>query len=118
MVQKFQIDEYACQCVSNAASRKVAYMVYPHVDCFTSGWLEKMSAKCGVTIVVVYVPLDRWNDDLTPWSEPPEAKGFQPFGGDAMRFYKELTTKIVPEVEKTLGLSSVAERDLVGVSLS
>lgn len=118
MVKKIQIDSYTCDAVVNTTTSKVAYLIYPQVNCFTADWLEGMSSKCGVSIVVVYVPINRWNDDLTPWPEPPEAKGFQPFAGNAAQFYNELTTKIIPEAEKALGLTKVAGRDLIGVSLA
>lgn len=118
MLKKIQIDEYICEGVENTASDRVAYMIYPHVDGFTTGWLEDMSSKFGISIVMVYVALERWNNDLTPWPEPPESKGFQPFAGDAPEFYRELTEKIIPQAEKTLGLVNVAQRDLIGVSLS
>lgn len=120
MVRKIQIDSYTCDVAVNSASYKVAYMIYPHVDGFSSEWLEKMSSRFGISIVMVYVPLEKWNDDLTPWPEPAEAKGkgFQPFAGDAGQFYSELTAKIIPEVEKVLGPAKVSERDLVGVSLA
>lgn len=118
MIKNFQIDSYACTAAVGQQSAKVVYMIYPHVDGFTDAWLGEMSLRCGVTIVMVYVPLDRWNDDLTPWPEAAEAKGFQPFGGKAADFYNELVTKIIPSAETTLGLSGITRRDLIGVSLA
>lgn len=118
MIRKFETGDYTCAAAVNAASSKAVYMIYPRVDVFGDEWLDDMSSKYGVTIVVVFVPLGRWNDDLTPWPEPPEAKGCPPFAGKACDFYTELTQKIIPEAEKNLALEHISGRDLAGVSLA
>lgn len=107
-----------CSCVANAASSRVVYMIYPAVSGFTAEWLEQQAAKTGSSIVMVYVALDKWNDYLTPWPEPGETAKAQPFGGQASEFLHALVTEIIPRAEVALGLESVTERDLVGVSLA
>lgn len=118
MVKIIQTDGYTLDCVAGGNSGRVVYMIYPAVSVFTPGWLEDKAARYGVSVVVVYVPADRWNDDLTPWPEPPEAKGFEPFAGRGAGFFSELTEKIIPAAEKALDVAAVSERDLAGVSLA
>lgn len=115
MIRKFEIEGYNCVCLPNPKAEKVIYMIYPFVNGFDEQWLQTQSTTRGVSLVVVYIPLNRWNDDLTPWPEPPEAKGFEPFGGDAPAFLDLLIRKIIPECETGL---SFKERDLLGVSLA
>lgn len=99
-------------------SRKAVYMIYPLIEGISSSWLEDMSATHGVSLVMVYVPADRWNDYLTPWPEPGEAPGCPPFGGEAANFLDVLKTQVIPASEKAIGITDIAERHLIGVSLS
>lgn len=117
-ISEVKIEGFKCEFVRNVTSEKVAYMIYPSVSGFSSDWLRQMAECHGVSIAMIYVPVDLWNDVLTPWAEPPEAKGFTPFAGDASQFYETLTSKIIPATDRELSLSTVSERDLIGVSLS
>lgn len=98
--------------------QRVVYMIYPEIAGLSDGWLQEMADKYGVAVVMVYVPADKWNDVLTPWPEPGEAKGFPPFAGEGAQFLKTLQEDIIPQVEKTMGLPAGLRRDLIGVSLS
>lgn len=115
MIQKTEIAGYNCTFIPFPGSSKTVYMIYPAVAGFTDQWLQRQASDCRVSIVMVNIPLDRWNNDLTPWPEPPEAKGFEPFGGDASSFLNILLTQIVPECEKHIPTD---ERILMGVSLA
>lgn len=100
---------------------KVAYMIYPDTrNYFPEKWLETLAVTYKVSIVMVYIPLDKWNDMLTPWPEPAEASGssFAPFSGDAAHTLEILQREIVPQCEATLKVENIIVRDLIGVSLS
>lgn len=115
MITKINIEGYDCHCVENKESSTIAYLIYPAIVPFEDEWIERMSALHKVSMAVVYVPADQWNDALTPWPEPGEAKGCEPFGGKAPEFLKLLQKQIIPGVEKLI--SGVEHRDLMGVSL-
>ena len=117
MVTKTNIEGYECHCAVSDGSATVAYLIYPALVPFEDSWLLRMSAELRVTLVAVYVPADDWNDALTPWPEPGEAKGFPPFAGKAREFLQLLQSRILPEVEKANNLHNIEGRDLLGVSL-
>ena len=117
MIKNLNIGALKCECVRNDKSDVVTYMIYPAVVSFDQGWIERMSTEYGVSIVMVYVPSDDWNNFLTPWPEPGEEKGFPPFAGQASEFLKTIQEKVIPEADEVLGLSQ-PQRDLIGVSLS
>lgn len=112
-----KIEGLRCTCVANDASARVVYMIYPQVEGFTEDWLEGQAKQNGCSIVIVYVPLDKWNDYLTPWPEPGETPRAQPFAGEGAEFLKMLQTEIIPQAEKVLEIEAVTERNLIGVSL-
>lgn len=115
MIKKTEIAGYKCVIATYETSEKTLYMIYPQVAGFDEQWLQNQATRLSMSLVMVYVPLTNWNNDLTPWPEPPEAKGFEPFGGDAPQFFKILSNQIVPECEKEV---STKERILMGVSLA
>lgn len=117
MIKEVNINGYNCQCALNKESSIVCYMIYPALEPFEEEWLDKMSQDLKVNLVAVYVPADKWNDVLTPWPEPGEVKGYEPFAGKAHEFLKMLTGTILPEVEKECGMDADIKRDLMGVSL-
>ena len=117
MISKYNISGFDCHAAVNSGSDKVAYMIYPELVPFEDEWLQRMATQHNVSIIAVYVPADKWNDALTPWPEPGEAKGCPPFGGKAQNFLDILTKEIIPEAEKESGLTSPISRDLIGVSL-
>lgn len=118
MVTNVTIEGFKCTCVGTIHSDTVTYMIYPEAAFLDEKWLQNLSAAHGVSIVVIYVPSEKWNDLLTPWPEPPEANGFPPFGGDASVFEGILNDVIIPQAETTCNLKGIKTRDLIGVSLS
>lgn len=118
MVNKINISGFGCSCVPFTGASTVTYLLYPALVPFADEWLEKMSMRHKVSVIAVYVPGEKWNDVLTPWPEPPEAKGFPPFAGEAANFLKLLSETIMPGAEKACGITGVASRDLIGVSLA
>ena len=117
MIKNIKIEGISCACVPSNTSTRIVYMIYPHIDGFTDEWLETQARENNCSLVVVYVPVDKWNDYLTPWPEPGETAGAEPFAGEGAEFLKILVDDIIPQAEKVLGMSHVAERDVVGVSL-
>lgn len=115
MLRKIEIEGYNCVCVSNTESDKVIYMLYPFVNSFEEQWLQALATQYDISLAVVNIPLNRWNDDLTPWPEQPESSGFDSFGGDAASFLNTLFSRIIPECEQCIGIK---KRDLMGVSLA
>ena len=115
MVTKLNIKGYQCHLAMNAMAETITYMIYPALEQLEDKWLEKMAGLHKINLVIVYVPAEDWNNVLTPWPEPPEAKGFDPFGGEASKFLEFLQKDIIPSVESHVKIKS---RDLVGVSLS
>ena len=77
--------------------------------------IEKSHGKYSCSIV--YIVINAWDDDLTPWSAPNSTAGSPDFKGLAPETLKTLTTKIIPDVEKREGISP-AQRDIAGYSLS
>lgn len=118
MIKKIEIDGFNCTCIYNGVSTRVVYMIYPQVAGFTDDWLSSQSEKNNCSIVVVYVPLNKWNNCLTPWPEPGETPHADSFAGEASDFLKILQEKITPVSEDTLGIKGFPERDLIGVSLA
>ena len=117
MIKNIKIEEISCACVPNNESTRIVYMIYPLVNGFKEDWLKTQARKNKCSLVLVYVPLDKWNDYLTPWSEPGETPDAQPFAGEGATFLETLQDDIIPQTEKVLGINLVTERDLVGVSL-
>lgn len=117
MLQKLTVEGYECVCAPVAQSSSIVYLIYPALEEFEDEWLLRMSDLHKTSLVMVYVPVDQWNDALTPWPEPEEAKGCPPFGGESARFLKLLQDKIIPEVEKSCNIPPLTPRDLMGVSL-
>ena len=117
MIKNIKIEDISCTCVPNNAGTRIVYMIYPIVNIFKEDWLETQAIKNKCSLVVVYVPLDKWNDYLTPWPEPGETPDAQPFAGEGAIFLKTLQDDIIPQTEKVLGINHAVERDLIGVSL-
>ncbi|MCH5228664.1 MAG: hypothetical protein J1F12_01550 [Muribaculaceae bacterium] len=116
MIKK-HIDGYDCHCVPFEGADTVAYMIYPQLAELEDKWLQRMSELHKVNLVAVYVPADQWNDALTPWPEPGEAKGCPPFAGESRNFLKLFQEKIIPLTDRAFNLKGVIHRDLIGVSL-
>ena len=118
MTDKIQIEGFNISYFPFQESKKLIYMIYPDMVTFTDEWQEKMANQYKVSIAVIYIPSSQWNDLLTPWPEPGEAKGFPPFAGKAESFLATLQSKIIPTVESRIRFTNNFERDLLGVSLS
>lgn len=117
-MKTLQVRDLKVEIEQSEANDRIVYLVYPEVVGLSGEFLTRAVKKWGVTVAAVYVPADQWNNYLTPWPEPPEEKGFPPFGGQGAAFDKILTQEIIPKVEKTSGISPDTQRDLIGVSLS
>lgn len=118
MIRKINVGDIDCVCVEGVDKSRVVYMIYPALVPFKDSWLEETASKYQVSIVMIYIPADGWNDMLTPWPEPGETPDSPPFAGHAAQTLKVIQTEIIPGAEKALGLTEVTERDLIGVSLS
>ncbi|MCH5225796.1 MAG: hypothetical protein J1D77_07325 [Muribaculaceae bacterium] len=118
MSTKIKVKGFECVVAPYPGSSIITYLIYPALEQLESKWLERMAEVHKENVAMVYVPAEEWNDALTPWPEPGEAKGCPPFAGKAPEFLKLLQEEIIPEVEKTCGLSGNFTRNLIGVSLS
>lgn len=116
-INKLKINGFDCHCVPCDNADTAVYLIYPQLAELTDSWLKRMSEDHKVNVVAVYVPADQWNDALTPWPEPGEAKGCPPFGGNAKEFLDLLTNSIIPETDQKGLMKLVKHRDLMGVSL-
>lgn len=115
MITKLNIKGYQCHIAENTDADTITYLIYPSLEQLEDKLLERMALLHKINLAIVYVPAQDWNNALTPWPEPPEAKGFDPFGGDAPKFLDFLQHEIIPAVETKI---KIKDRDLVGVSLS
>lgn len=113
-----KINDLTVNIIPGKKNNKIIYLIYPELAMFPSDFLVDLANANGYPAVFIQVPSNEWNNYLTPWPEPPEAKGFQSFGGEASRFKEELISEVIPSVEKNLGLTQLPIRNLVGVSLS
>lgn len=117
-MKEFEIEGLKCVCLSHDKSNRIVYMIYPEIVPFKDDWLNEMTAKYQVNIVVIYIPADGWNDMLTPWPEPGETPDSPPFGGNAQKTIELIQNDVIPKCENFLGLKNEIHRDLIGVSLS
>lgn len=115
MVTKLNIKGYQVHLAENKEAQTLIYMIYPALEQLEDKWLERMALLHNINIAIIYVPAEDWNNVLTPWPEPPEAKGFDPFDGEASKFLVFLQKEIIPAVESKVKITA---RDLLGVSLS
>lgn len=108
-----------CDFLRAIGSQKVVYMIYPDTQSyFPESWLQRLSAKYNVSIAMVYVPLDQWDDLLTPWPAPGVPQGSPDFAGESKAMLNALQAEVIPQCEKALGIGDEVERDLIGVSLA
>ncbi|MCM1021562.1 MAG: hypothetical protein NC343_04910 [Muribaculum sp.] len=114
MTEIFNIGNLQIRAVINHDYERIAYILYP-LDVLEE-WLEPAAKRYSVSIVVI-TNID-WNNDLTPWPAPGEAKGCPDFEGKASEFLISLINDIVPEIDRRYSLPKNIERTLVGVSLS
>lgn len=117
-MKTIQVRDLKIEIEQSKDNDRIVYIIYPAIEGLSEEFFTRNVKKLGVTMAAVYVPADQWNNYLTPWPEPPEEKGFPPFGGQAAAFDKILTEEIIPEVERTAGVKPGTQRDLIGVSLS
>ncbi len=69
------------------------------------------------TAHVVTLPVQNWNDALTPWVAPGLYRGEPDFGGQAQATLRELVNEAIPAVDATHGLAPGA-RAICGYSLA
>ena len=114
MIQKFEIDGLHCLCSSDNSKDKIAYILYP-MDTLDN-WIESAAEKFGRTIVVI-TGMD-WQNVFSPWPASGVPKGTPDFKGESEEFLQLLQEKVIPQIEKILGIAKDVERTLVGVSMS
>lgn len=114
MTQKIDIGRLHCLCSAGSCKGKIAYILYP-MD-MLADWIEPAALKYGATIVVI-TGMD-WQNVFSPWPAPGVPKGTADFKGVSSEFLRVLQRKIIPQIEKTLGVAGDVERTLVGVSMS
>lgn len=68
------------------------------------------------TSSIVTIPVNDWNDALTPWPAPGLYRGEPDFGGHAAHTLAHLTNELVPAFERNKELSPIA-RTICGYSL-
>ena len=117
-MKEIEIENIKCACALNPESKKIAYLIYPEIVPISPREIKSLSTKYGVSIVVIYIPADGWNDMLTPWAEPGETPTSPPFAGKASELLSLIQTQILAKTEEAMGLTQIEERDLIGVSLS
>lgn len=117
-IKIYDTDGIKSLCIPHSDVSKICYLIYPAIVPFRKEWLEKMSSKYGIPIVVIYIPADGWNDMLTPWPEPGETPDSPPFAGKAAETLQIIKEKIIPATDSILGIKDAKERNLIGVSLS
>lgn len=118
MISREKIGGYDCVTAPYEGSTIITYMIYPALVQLETKWIERMAELHRENLAMIYVAADDWNNVLTPWPEPGEARGFPPFAGKATEFLKTLQEEILPGVEKICALSGDFTRNLMGVSLS
>ncbi len=112
-MQTFTIDNLRVVAAGGTTDR-ICYILYPFDG--LSGWIEEAAEKFGVSIAAIS-GMD-WDDDLTPWPAKGEPPGCPDFRGRADAFLAQLKNRVMPEVERRLGIAPDAELTLAGVSLS
>ena len=117
-METIQIEDLKCEIYRTPGTSKTAYIIYPMIESLSGSLIKRLTSQYDISVAVVYVPADEWNNYLTPWPEPPEEKNFPPFGGKAPEFLKILRDEIIPKVDSATGAKSASDRYLVGVSLS
>lgn len=114
MKQEIEIEGLQCLCSTVNRKDRVAYILYP-MD-FLNNWIEQATKKYDTNIVVI-TGMD-WQNVFSPWPAPGVPKGSEEFKGESPEFLKKLQNKVIPEIEKKLGMDHNVERSLVGVSMS
>lgn len=112
-MQSFRIANLTVTATFESAER-ICFILYPFD--VLGAWIDDAARNFGVTIAVI-TGMD-WNNDLTPWTAKGVPQGCPDFKGNAPQFLSELTTEVVPEIERRLNIAENAERTLTGVSLS
>lgn len=119
MIQTIKIDTLKCDCLCIEGVKAVTYMIYPAVgSIFPPEWIEKIASTYRVSIAMIYVPADEWDDILTPWPAPADGTGSHPFAGKGAEFLTILQNKVIPACDKLLKINNKTPHDLIGVSLS
>ena len=76
-----------------------------------------IEAACdGLSANVVKIPVENWDDSLTPWVAPGLYRGDADFGGKAAETMEELIGEAIPAVDARFGLAP-SRRAICGYSL-
>lgn len=88
-------------------------MVYLHGDAVQAGMLSRQFGNVSFASVE---GID-WNRELSPWPAKAVFRGRPDFGGGAGDYLRELTGRIVPQVEERIGIAPT-HRILAGYSMA
>lgn len=113
MMHTIEIQGLKCRCAGTNAD-KIAYILYP-MDALTD-WLAPAAEKYGMTIVEI-TGMD-WQNVFSPWPAKGVPAGSEDFKGESPEFLALLEKTVIPQIDKALGIAEMAERTLVGVSMS
>ena len=95
----------------NAPITSVIYIIGEESD----DVISKIDIK---NAALVFVPVENWNRDLSPYPAKTVFKGGEDFSGGADAFYQKLKDDIVPKAESALPLSDNCVRGIAGYSLA
>lgn len=78
---------------------------------------QSIAEKTSVPFLLAAVPVQNWNDDLSPWPAPP-VFGNQPFGGGAEGTLRKIQDKVIPALRSEFSLPKDVRLILGGYSLA
>lgn len=114
MIRTIETDGLKCTCCTAGSGDKIAYVLYPME--IPDQWIESASRRYALTMVVV-TGMD-WESVFSPWPAKGVPKGSPDFQGRSPEFLKLLNSKVIPQIEATVGVNKDVERTLIGVSMS
>lgn len=114
MKQKITIDGLDCMVCRSGKSQNLAYILYP-MD-ILDNWIESAAERYGVSIAII-TGMD-WDNVFSPWPSPGQPPGSPDFKGESGEFLSRLQTKVIPQIESSMGYTEGVARSLVGVSMS
>lgn len=111
---EIKIGKLTCICSTVARSDKVCYVLLPQALEVDS--IANLAAKHGYHLAIICGMA--WPDDLTPWPARGLRRKDGDFGGRAEEFLRLMHGSVMPTIEQSLSQPHIAERLLLGVSLS
>lgn len=114
MKQNIKIGDVNCLCSTAVRADRIAYILYP-MD-LPGNWIEEAASRHATTLVAI-TGMD-WQNVFSPWPAKGVPKGDPDFKGESPAFLAFMQNDVIPVIERRLGISTAAERSLVGVSMS